>query len=127
MLKSRLDSEIGSFEVFWPQYLGEHRRASCRFVHYVAGLAALALVSWGVASEQWILLAAAPVVSYGLAWFAHFFIEKNVPATWAHPLWSLKAEYKMLAYAATGRLRAEYVRVFGKPDPSPDDPILTGR
>lgn len=121
MLKSGLSSEIKSFEEFWPQYLGEHRRASCRFVHYVAGTTALGLVAWGIASGQWILLAIAPLSTYGLAWIAHFFLEKNVPATWVHPVWSVRAEYKMLAQAITGRLRAEYARVLGEADWDSDD------
>jgi hypothetical protein len=49
------------------------------------------------------MLAAAPVVAYGMAWFSHFVIEGNKPATFGHPAWSLRGDWKMLGMMWTGR------------------------
>ena len=35
-------------------------------------------------------LAGFPLISYSVAWFSHFVIEKNNPASFGHPLWSLR-------------------------------------
>ena len=57
--------------------------------------------------------AAAPVVGYGPAWFGHYVFEKNKPATFGHPLWSLRGDAKMYVLALRGRMKAELERVCG--------------
>lgn len=105
-----LPAGIESFAAFWPVYLGEHRRPGCRALHYVGALTVLALVAVAfAASSPWFLLAV-PVVSYGMAWVGHFFVECNRPATWSYPWWSLRAEFRMTFLAATGRIRGEMAR-----------------
>ena len=76
-----------SFAEFWPYYLAEHSRPGTRAVHLLATLAGLALLGAALASRTWWLLVLIPVVAYGLAWFSHFFIERNHPATFKYPLW----------------------------------------
>ena len=39
--------------------------------------------------------------------------EKNKPATFDHPLWSLRADFKMLGLALRLKMRAEVERVCG--------------
>lgn len=96
-----------SFEEFWPYYLGEHSRAACRGLHY-AGTSLAVLVAIGaVASGTWGLVPGALVFGYGPAWVAHFFIEKNRPATFKHPLWSFRGDFRMLGYFLTGRIGGE--------------------
>ena len=95
-----------SFEEFWPYYLGEHLHPVNRVLHFIGttlvyGIVALALVR----SPQW--LALAPFVGYGFAWAGHFFIEKNRPATFTHPIWSLRGDFRMHARMFTGRLRLD--------------------
>jgi hypothetical protein len=106
---------IQSFTAFWPIYLAEHRRAGCRVMHYGSALATLALVATAMLlGSPWPLLAV-PATAYGLAWLGHFFIERNRPATWSYPWWSLRAEFRMAALAATGRLRPEMARLGIRP------------
>ena len=63
----------------------------------------------------WVVVAGAVVslVGYGAAWVGHFFVEHNRPATFQHPLWSFRGDYKMLALMLTGRLHAELARLTG--------------
>jgi hypothetical protein len=100
-------SAFRSFGDFWPHYLREHARPATRLIHVagtslviIIGLAALALRSW------W-LFAAMPVAGYGFAWASHFAVERNRPATFTHPLWSLRADFRMWRLWLTGGLGAE--------------------
>jgi hypothetical protein len=95
------------FRDFWPLYLREHRDPRSRALHYCGTTAAVLMVAAACARRQPLLLLVAAVVGYGPAWAGHFLIEKNRPATFRHPLWSLAGDFKMLAMALTGRLAPE--------------------
>jgi hypothetical protein len=47
------------------------------------------------------------IPGYAFAWFAHFVVEKNRPATFQYPLWSFMGDYKMIAMMLTGRIGRE--------------------
>jgi hypothetical protein len=103
--------EIRNFEEFWPYYMGEHRDPVCRALHYIGTSAAIVIVLSSIVTMNPLLLAAFPVVGYGFAWFGHFFIEKNKPASFKYPLWSFLADHKMLAYFVSGRMGSELARL----------------
>ena len=96
--------QFNSFADFWPHYLAEHSRPATRLLHGVGTLAALGLMILFVAIGRWWLFPLGLLPGYGLAWVAHFFVEKNVPATFTHPLWSFIGDWKMLALMLTGKL-----------------------
>jgi len=56
------------------------------------------------------ILLAAPVLGYGMAWYSHFFVEGNRPATFGHPVWSFICDYRMVVLILTGRIDAELAR-----------------
>jgi hypothetical protein len=95
---------FGSFAEFYPYYLAEHSHPVCRRLHYVGSLLVLALLGYTLATGQWLLLLALPVVGYGFAWIGHFVFEKNRPATFKHPLYSFMGDWVMLRDGLTGRI-----------------------
>ena len=101
---------IGSFADFWPYYLREHSRPATRALHYVGTSLVVALAVYALVTARWLLFLAIPVAGYFFAWVGHFGIEKNRPATFTYPLWSLAADFKMWWLWLTGRLGPELDR-----------------
>lgn len=56
-----------------------------------------------------------PLSGYGFAWYSHFFVEGNVPATFGHPFWSLLCDYKMFGLMLTGNMDKEIKRLGKRP------------
>jgi hypothetical protein len=104
-------AEINSFEQFWPFYVRAHSSKWNRRLHFVGTSAAVALGASGLLTGRLSLLLAAPVVGYGPAWIGHFLVEGNVPATFGHPLWSLRADFVMWRKMLAGTMDAEVARV----------------
>jgi hypothetical protein len=98
------------FAEFWPFYVLEHSRPTTRLLHAAGTIVSLALLVGLLATGRWAWLPLVLVVGYGAAWAAHFFVERNRPATFQHPLWSLAADYKMLWLMLAGRMGAEVER-----------------
>jgi len=98
---------IQTFSEFWPYYLGEHRSPVCRALHFVGTSTFIGIAAWIITqrplSDLWMLVLA-PIPAYGLAWVGHFLIEKNRPATFSYPLWSLLADFRMFGQMLLGRL-----------------------
>ena len=111
---------IRTYAEFWPYYVGEHRSSTCRGLHYLGTTLALGILGYVIAGGPPIWLLAALVGGYGPAWIAHFFIEHNRPATFKYPLWSLFSDFRMLAFALSGRMSAEVTRLYGSPNPPRD-------
>lgn len=99
-----------NFAEFWPYYLGEHAKPTTRALHFMGTGAGLLLTTAAFFSGQYSLLLVALLCGYGPAWIGHFFVEKNRPATFRHPLWSLVADFRMFFFFITGRLSAELDR-----------------
>src|SRR4051794_29722802 len=87
-----------SFEEFFDHYLREHARPETRALHFAGtGLATLLLIAaLADARRRPVLIPAAIMAGYGPAWLAHFLVERNRPATFRHPLWSLLGDYRMI-------------------------------
>jgi hypothetical protein len=104
------ESKFHSFAEFWPYYLAQHRNPHTRALHY-AGLAlALVILAAAWIFDFWHGAVLAVVAGYGLAWLGHALAERNLPATFKFPLWSLMGEFRMAGLAATGRLNSELKR-----------------
>ena len=99
-----------TFAEFWPYYLREHSRPQTRALHYAGTSLAIGLAIAALLSGRLLLLALLPLAGYFFAWIAHFGIEKNRPATFSYPVWSLWADFRMWWLWLTGRLGPELER-----------------
>ncbi|MBB3034965.1 DUF962 domain-containing protein [Alteriqipengyuania lutimaris] len=99
-----------TFREFWPFYLREHSRPATRRLHYIGTALVIALAIVAVVTRTWWLLLALPVAGYFFAWIAHFRVERNRPATFTYPLWSLAADFRMFFMWVSGRLGPELER-----------------
>jgi hypothetical protein len=101
-----------NFEDFWLFYLREHRDPLNRTLHLVGTGAALATLATAAVTMQPWLVPAAFVAGYGAAWVGHFVVEKNRPATFQYPLWSLRGDLRMFGLAVTGQLAPHLERAY---------------
>lgn len=101
------EERYATFAEFWPFYLREHSKPATRALHYVGTSLVVAIAGYAVLMGQWLWLIAMPLAGYFFAWLAHFSVEKNKPATFTYPLWSLIADFKMWWLWLTGGLATE--------------------
>jgi hypothetical protein len=98
-----------TFADFWPYYVSEHARPGTRALHFAGTSCALASLLLGVVASPW-WLAASLLFGYGFAWAGHFFVEKNRPATFTYPLWSLRGDFRMFRLTLLGQMGPELER-----------------
>ena len=98
------DAPYGSFREFYPFYLSEHSKSGTRRLHFVGTLLVLLTLGYALAAQRWRFLALLPVFGYGFAWVAHFAVERNRPATFRYPLYSLAGDFRMFADMLRGRV-----------------------
>ena len=94
----------GTFRDFYPFYLTEHSKRGTRRLHFVGTLLVLLTLVSGIATGRWRLLLLMPVFGYTFAWVGHFFVERNRPATFQYPLYSLAGDFRMFADMLRGRV-----------------------
>jgi hypothetical protein len=98
------EKRFKSFREFWPYYVREHSNKWTRRFHFVGTTAAVSILGIAALRRRPALIPVALVAGYGPAWISHFFIEKNRPATFKYPLWSLRADFKMWSKMARGKM-----------------------
>lgn len=111
-----------SFRSFWPFYLREHAKPATRALHYAGTSLVILIAAGAILTGRWWLLVAMPVAGYGFAWASHAAVERNRPATFTYPAWSLRADFRMWWYWLTGRLGPELRAAGVRPDGSLDEP-----
>jgi hypothetical protein len=104
---------LATFEEFWPFYVAQHSKEGTRALHFAGTTAGLAWLLAAAAFRRPHFLLHALVSSYGLAWIGHFFVEKNRPATFTYPLWSLAADFRMYGLMWQRKMSAEVARIAG--------------
>ncbi|WP_276498475.1 DUF962 domain-containing protein [Pontibacter litorisediminis] len=84
-----------SFREFYPYYLSEHQNTTSRILHFTGTGLLLVVAICAVASGRYILLLLVPLIGYGFAWVGHFFFERNKPATFRYPFYSLASDFRL--------------------------------
>ncbi len=99
-----MPDEYRSFADFYPYYLSEHSNRTTRRLHFAGTLLVILTLVYALAAQRWLLLVLIPIFGYGFAWVGHFAFEKNRPATFKHPLYSLAGDFVMFKDMLTGRI-----------------------
>jgi len=94
-----------SFMDFYPFYLSEYANRTSRRLHFVGTSIAAVLLLAALATQRWWLVAAALIQGYGFAWVGHFFFERNKPATFTYPWFSLRGDWRLWWEILTGKIR----------------------
>jgi hypothetical protein len=97
---------FNSVGAFYPFYLSQHQVRWNRRLHFVGTTTVLLLAATALALGNGWLLFGLPLAGYGFAWAGHFFFEKNRPATFTHPLYSLMCDFRMYWDIWRGRISA---------------------
>ncbi|MES3036776.1 MAG: DUF962 domain-containing protein [Bdellovibrionota bacterium] len=96
-------TQHSSFQEFWPYYLTEHSISLNRRLHFAGTFLIHVLIVYALLTSHFLLLFLIPILGYAFAWAGHFFVEKNRPATFKHPLWSLRADFKLFYLMCSGK------------------------
>ena len=94
-----------NYKDFFPFYLREHSKKSTRMLHYFGSIGYQVLFWSLLLTQNYLFLPLILLAGYGPAWIGHFFIEKNKPATFKYPLWSLIGDHHMAYLMLTGKLK----------------------
>jgi hypothetical protein len=104
-----MPERFATYQEFWPFYVSQHRHPMTRRLHFLGtSLVWTALVAGVLIRPLWLL--AAPLAGYGFAWLGHFAFEKNRPATFTYPLWSLRGDFRMFRLMLLGTMDPEVER-----------------
>jgi hypothetical protein len=95
---------FNSFAEFYPYYLSEHSNSTCRRLHFVGTSLVILILALTIGKGAWLMLLALPLAGYSFAWVGHFFFEKNRPATFQHPFYSLLGDFVMYRDMILGRV-----------------------
>jgi hypothetical protein len=99
-----IEKKYKTFWSFYPYYLTEHCDTTNRVLHFIGTAGLLIILIAAIVLQKWWMMALIPVCGYGFAWAGHFFIEKNKPATFTYPLYSLASDFVMFWHILTGQI-----------------------
>lgn len=92
---------------FYPYYLMEHSKPSTRITHFMGTSLLFVLIVLALVLGNYSLLWFLPIAGYGFAWFGHFFFEKNKPATFQYPFYSLASDFIMYWHILTFQINGK--------------------
>ena len=87
--------KIKDFSEFYQFYLGEHSDKTNRILHFLGTCLLLAVLTYAIVTANYDLIWLCPLFGYSFAWTGHFVFEKNRPATFKQPIYSLMCDFLM--------------------------------
>ena len=99
-----MNRTFANFHDFYRFYLSEHQHPVSRRLHFAGTTLVLIILIAAIVTGSWQLLWLLPIAGYGCAWIGHFFFEKNRPATFRHPFYSLLGDFVMFRDILRGRI-----------------------
>lgn len=116
--RTKMAKEFNTLREFYPYYLTEHQDPVSRSLHFVGTGLFLALFIYAIVSGTWWLIPVSIVSAYAFAWVGHFFFERNKPATFVYPFFSLASDFIMFFHIITGQLPSKMKEAKQKHDKS---------
>ena len=101
------DNRIKTYSEFWPFYLKEHSLEKTRSWHFIGSSLSVIFMILTIVFMKPVIMLLALLAGYGFAWYSHFYVQKNRPATFKYPFWSLFSDFRMWFLQLTGKLQAE--------------------
>ena len=90
-----MKKKFNNFSEFYPYYLREHENKYTKLFHFIGSSLFIYFQIKFMVSFELKNIAFAFISAYGLAWFSHFTIEKNKPATFFNPIYSFLGDCVM--------------------------------
>jgi hypothetical protein len=97
--------QTATFADFYHDYLALHQNKTCRRLHLLGMAVALVIFITALFTSYWMWSVLAPVLVYPFAWTGHLVFEKNQPATWTNPWYSVLADLRMTWDTIRGRIQ----------------------
>ncbi|ORZ15348.1 hypothetical protein BCR42DRAFT_416913 [Absidia repens] len=92
-----------TFDAFYPYYLSEHCHRTNRRLHLIGTSISILVFILAILKKRPKFLLAGLIQGYVWAWVGHFVFEKNKPATFKYPAYSLRGDFKMWAEVISGK------------------------
>lgn len=96
------ETKYKSLKEFYPYYLSEHKNPTSKTLHFIGTFIVIICFFLGIYCDNNKFYIAMPFFGYGFAWVGHFFFEKNKPATFKYPFYSLASDFILFYDLLTG-------------------------
>lgn len=100
-----MSKQYSNFSEFYPFYLNQHKNKTCRRLHFVGSFLIVSLIAYAVLFSHYLSLWLIPVIGYGFAWIGHVAFERNKPATFIYPIYSLMGDWVMFKDILLGKIK----------------------
>jgi hypothetical protein len=94
-----------SLKEFYPYYLTEHSNSTSKLLHFIGTSLFFVILIYSLYTAQYQLMWFMPIAGYFFAWIGHFFFEKNKPATFKYPFYSLASDFIMYFDMLRGKVK----------------------
>lgn len=100
-----VSDRFSSFSDFYPYYLKEHSKKGTKLLHFIGTSLAIYFLFLFLFTYNNLYILLVFISGYGFAWVGHYFIEKNKPATFNYPIYSLFGDLAMFRDILLGKIK----------------------